>query len=271
MKRVLVIAALFVVVAVSVAAFVLAVRHAEHVLSQKACKTVSIDIDRGGNIVYMQERDIKNWMSLHGITPQNTPLMQINASHIETVLRQNHYVRDAQVYATPDEVLHIAVEQRNPVLKIINTRQQTFQLDENGVEMPVNPDYKARLRVASGHIPLSPAYGADVTRLSDTSRRVLLKKLFDIHAYLSQDPLWDALFEQIYVNRNLEIDLIPKVGGQIVALGKIEDKNDLAQKMFRLRLFYENAMKGQDWQRYSILDLRYKNQVVATRRPGYNP
>lgn len=270
MKRVSVIVALFLVVAVSVAALVLAVRHAEHALSKKACKTVLIDIDRGGNIVYMQERDIKNWMTLHGITPQNTPLMQINASHIETVLRQNHYVRDAQVYTTPDEVLHIDVEQRNPVLKIINTRQQIFQLDENGVEMPVNPDYKARLRVASGYIPLSPRYGSDVTHLSDTSRRVLLKKLFDIHAYLSEDPLWDALFEQIYVNRNQEIDLVPKVGGQIVELGEIKDIDDLAQKMFRLRLFYEQAMKGQDWQRYSVLDLRYKNQLVATRRAGYN-
>lgn len=270
MKRVSVMVALFLVVAVSVAALVLAVRHAEHALSKKACTTVRIDIDRGGNIVYMQERDIKNWMTLHGITPQNIPLMQINASHIETVLRQNHYVRDAQVYATPDEVLHIVVQQRNPVLKIINTRQQMFQLDEDGVEMPVNPDYKARLRVASGYIPLSPRYGSGVAQLSDTSHRVLLRKLFDIHAYLSEDPLWDALFEQIYVNRNLEIDLVPKVGGQIVELGKIEDRNDLAQKMFRLRLFYGNAMKGQDWQRYSVLDLRYENQLVATRRAGYN-
>ena len=109
-----------------------------------------------------------------------------------------------------------------------------------------------------------------MTLLSDTSRRVLLRKLFDIHAYLSEDPLWDALFEQIYVNGNLEIDLIPKVGGQVVALGKIEDRADLAQKMFRLKLFYEQAMKGQDWQRYSTLDLRYRNQVVATRRAGYN-
>ncbi|MDE7357007.1 MAG: cell division protein FtsQ, partial [Bacteroidales bacterium] len=73
-----------------------------------------------------------------------------------------------------------------------------------------------------------------------------------------------------YVNRNQEIDLVPKVGGQIVELGKIEDINDLAQKMFRLRLFYEHAMKGQDWQRYSVLDLRYRNQLVATRRAGYN-
>lgn len=270
MKRVSVIVALLLAVAVFAAAFVLAVRHAEHALSKKACRTVHIDIDRNGKGVYMQERDIKNWMALHGITPQNTSLMQINASHIETVLRQNPYVQDAQVYTTPDEVLHIAVEQRNPILKIINTRQQTFQLDENGVEMPVNPDYKARLRVASGYIPLTPRYGSDVTLLSDTSRRVLLRKLFDIHAYLSEDPLWDALFEQIYVNGNLEIDLIPKVGGQVVALGKIEDRADLAQKMFRLKLFYEQAMKGQDWQRYSTLDLRYRNQVVATRRAGYN-
>lgn len=270
MKRVSVIVALFLAVAACVAAFVLAVRHAEHALSKKACTTVRIDIDRGGNIVYMQERDIKNWMTLHGIAPQKTPLMQINASHIETVLRQNRYVRDAQVYTTPDEVLHIVVEQRTPILKIINTRQQTFQLDENGVEMPVNPDYKARLRVASGYIPLVPRYGSDVTQLSDTSSRVLLKKLFDIHAYLSEDPLWDALFEQIYVNRNFEIDLVPKVGAQIVELGTVKDRADLEQKLFRLRLFYENAMKGQDWQRYSTLNLRYKNQVVATRRSGYN-
>lgn len=270
MKRVSVIIVLLVAVAVSAAAFVLAVRHAEHALSQKACATVGIDIDRGGNIVYMQERDVKDWMTLHGISPQNTPLMQVNASHIETVLRQNPYVQDAQVYATPDEVLHIDVEQRNPALKVVNTRQQIFQLDENGVEMPVNPDYKARLRVAGGYIPLSPDYGSDVTLLADTSRRALLKKLFYINAYLSEDPLWDALFEQIYVNRNQEIELIPKVGGQVVELGVVEDRADLAQKMFRLKLFYEQAMKGQDWQRYSTLDLRYRNQLVATRRRGYN-
>ena len=41
---------------------------------------------------------------------------------------------------------------------------------------------------------------------------------------------------------------------------------DLKEKTNKLMAFYNKAAKDQSLQNYSLVDLRYKNQVVATKK-----
>ncbi len=268
-KKVLIVLALFSAVLASAALLAVALRYAAEARAGIRCQEVRVDIARQGGTVYLQERDVLAWLGEHGLRIDGKPMAGLSPSHVESVLRQNPFVQEAQVYATEDGVVHLDVWQRNPVLKVLNRKQELFQIDAQGVEMPDNPGYRSRLRVASGHIPFSPEFGSDVSALPDTAARAMLKVLFRINAYLDSDPLWNALFEQIYVTSSGEIELIPKVGGQIVELGKVEGMEDLSDKMFRLKLFYQKGMSQEGWEKYSVLNLKYRNQLVATCRRGF--
>ncbi|MDE6494478.1 MAG: hypothetical protein K2L50_07905 [Bacteroidales bacterium] len=267
MRRVLRIALVAALFAAFLAVVVLMLRYAANERQEGVCNRTDIRIERDG-IPYLQAWDIENWLSRYGIAIERQLAGHIDAAHIERVLLQNPYVASAQVYLTEDGVCTMRIRQRDPALKVIG-RGAMYQLDREGVEMPVNTDYPAHLRVAGGHIPFAARYGLNVRELSDTSPMVVLKHLFHINRFLEEDAFWNALFEQIYVTSDMEYELIPKVGGQLIKLGKIENEGELAEKMCRLKLFYLKGMGQEGWKKYSVLNLKYKNQVVATKRQNF--
>ncbi|MDE5574914.1 MAG: hypothetical protein K2I87_04290 [Bacteroidales bacterium] len=266
MKRVIRILLLLFFFALLAGTAIVMLRYSARQWQNMLCTDAEIDIERQNFEIYLQNRDIEKWLGDHGITIKGKKSRQVSASNIEQVLLQNPYVGDAQVFMTIDGTCHLQVEQRNPVLKVVASNGQMFQIDRNGIEMPVNTDYAVRLRVASGYIPVVPKYGLDVTRIADTLRASVLKNLFEINGFLSENPFWDAMFEQIFVTYAGEYELVPKVGGQLVKLGRIEDIADLENKMKRLDLFYRKGVNSGGWEKYSVLNLKYKNQLVATKR-----
>ncbi len=249
--------------------FILMLAYSSTRRSEQYVGYVDIRIERDG-VLYLQEQDVRSWLKQHGIRLENRSFDEFDVSNVEHVLRQNPYVASVQVYPVGDTVLSVAMKQRNPVLKVYSSGHAMFQIDENGVEMPVNPKYTARLRVLTGNLPYAPDYGFDLKRLSDTSEQVMLRTAFELNEYLLADPLWDAMFEQIYLTKDNEFELIPKVGGQLVRLGRLKGLADLEDKMRRLRLFYQYGMGDDGWEKYSVLDLRYEDQLVATRRRGFS-
>jgi cell division protein FtsQ len=63
-----------------------------------------------------------------------------------------------------------------------------------------------------------------------------------------------------------DIDLIPRVGGQVVRIG---DGSRLQQRLAKLKDFYAQGIPQADWRRYSTIDLRFDDQVVCTKRTLY--
>jgi cell division protein FtsQ len=58
------------------------------------------------------------------------------------------------------------------------------------------------------------------------------------------------------------VELTPTVGNHQIILGKIADYRENLNK---LQLFYEKGLAEVGWNRYSVINLKYKNQVVCTK------
>lgn len=82
--------------------------------------------------------------------------------------------------------------------------------------------------------------------------------------YIHSDDFWDNQIEQVYVeydkNKERVVTLIPRVGEQRIYLGPITDYD---KKLKRLRKFYEQGLSVVGWNKYSVLNLEYDNQVVG--------
>jgi cell division protein FtsQ len=52
------------------------------------------------------------------------------------------------------------------------------------------------------------------------------------------------------------------VGNHRILLGQIEYYRENLEK---LKLFYEKGLNQMGWNQYSIINLKYKNQVVCTK------
>ena len=69
--------------------------------------------------------------------------------------------------------------------------------------------------------------------------------------------------EQIYVNENTDIELVPKTGEHEIVLG---DVNDLKDKFNKLMIFYLKGLNNLGWDVYKKINLKYKNQVVCSKK-----
>ena len=92
--------------------------------------------------------------------------------------------------------------------------------------------------------------------------------------YVHQDEFLTALVEQIDVQKNGEIILVPKVGRQKIAIGKIniEDEDEMIRRFDLMKKMYKGGMKHVGWREYEMLTLKYdiKNEdysaIWATKR-----
>ena len=64
-------------------------------------------------------------------------------------------------------------------------------------------------------------------------------------------------------NEMITGDLMPRLGGHVIELGKVE-KLDL--KFGNLMALYEQGFKDGGWEKYRKVSLKFDNQVVCTRR-----
>lgn len=183
-------------------------------------------------------------------------LHNIDLHGIENELNANPYIEHAKVYADMNGVIHIKIRQRIPVLRIVNFTNQDFYIDKKGLKVPLSANFTAHVLVASGFI-LEP-----FSNKVDTLRTKLAKDLFKTALYVQGDTLWREQIEQLYVNQQKEIEIVPRVGDHKIILGSADS---LEQKLLNLLTFYKKAMPAVGWDAYKTINIKYTNQIIGVR------
>ena len=80
--------------------------------------------------------------------------------------------------------------------------------------------------------------------------------------YINKDDFWSAQIEQLYVNENGDIELIPRVGNQKIIFG---DATQMKEKFNKLFILYTKGFDKTGWNNYSAINLKFNDQVVCTR------
>ena len=80
---------------------------------------------------------------------------------------------------------------------------------------------------------------------------------------IDRSEFWRAQIVQINVNKDRQIELVPRVGGHLLVLGSAENVTD---KLERLYSFYETGISRIGWNKYSSVSVAYENQVVCKKR-----
>jgi len=210
------------------------------------CKDIRIDIVDTLSRHYLNVNDIANSLVKAGLSPVGKDLSTVNMAAIENKLEENRLIKRAECYKTIDGTVRIKVYQREPVLRVFSTKE-SYYIDSEGEKMPVPDNFAAYLPVASGFIDDNYAK----------------KQLFEFVSFLQRDKFWNYQIKQIYVDSSGDVVLTPAVGDQQIILGKIEDYKENLEK---LRLFYDKGLSKVGWNKYSVINLKYKNQVVCTEK-----
>lgn len=218
------------------------------------CTKVKILIPGADNFIEREEIDAILKQSEGSLVGRN--LSGINLQHIEKSIIANPYIAYATVYADMNGVIQISVQQRQPVLRVINAAGQDYYIDSNGLKMPVSPNFTANVLAANGNI--MEHFSGKV----DTLITKLAVDLYKVALYVKKDTLWDAQIEQLFVNNVKDIEMTPRLGNQRIILGSADS---LETKMRNLRAFYKKAMPKVGWNTYKTINVKYINQIVCEK------
>jgi cell division protein FtsQ len=187
--------------------------------------------------------------------PSGRSASDINIQKLEARLNKIPAVRKAEVYIALDGILKIKIEERTPVVLVQNVNEQEFYLDSQGVIIPNTSSKFCDVLVASGNIRNAMASGKIIG--GETAKNIVA-----VAKFIAADSLWNAQFQQLYVDNYNDLILIPRIGKHSIVVG---NGANLPQKFGNLRLFYDQGLKSTGWDRYKSVDISNLNQVVGTR------
>jgi cell division protein FtsQ len=234
----------------------------------RTCKKVSVKINYGAADVLISKKDVDSIVLKSAGMLKGKPLGFVNLGSIETAILKQPYVAKVHVYESNEGTIFIDINQREPLLRIINQNYENFYLDESGSLLPVNREFSARVLVANGYIKdsyiKSPKYRVNIMALSDSIYYdSMLTNLYRLTMYITHDKFLKAQIDQIYVTEDGEFELIPRIGNHLILLGSADD---LEAKFKKLFAFYKYGLNEIGWNKYDIINIKYKNQVLCSKQ-----
>jgi len=175
---------------------------------------------------------------------------------IESTIEHNDFVKDAQVYVDARNIMHIKVQQRNPILRVISQNESSFYIDEDGVKIPFQRKAVIRLPVLTGDLPVYK------TRLANDPKS-FYSDIFKLTKAIEADPFMSSLAEQILVDEQKDLCIMPKIGNHKIIFGNADN---VEKKFKKLEIFYMKAMPKDGWKIYKEINLKFKNQVIAKKQ-----
>ncbi len=225
---------------------------AVHSRDKKLCKGLEVSIHGVSNNFFIDREDVKNIISSYAGNITAAEINSFNLVEMEAELKREVWIKNAELFFDNDQVLQALVEEREPVARIFTSGGNTFYIDNTNMMLPLSSKISARL-------PVFTNFPSDARVLSKKDSG-LLKDIKNISMQIQQDSFLMAMIDQVDITPQRNFEMIPKIGDQVILFG---DASDAAQKFKKLQLFYKKVMIKYGWNRYSIINLQYKGQVVA--------
>jgi len=224
--------------------------------NQQVCRGYEIEISGIEDQLFLDKKKIEVLL-FAGKPPAKRPISAFDLKGMEKKLEANIWVRKAQLFFDNNEKLQIRVNEREPIARVFTIGGNTFYIDSSGQRLPLSESQAAHLLVFTN-------FPVEKGKLKKADS-LLMRQMVEMSTFVNESKFWRAQVQQIDITANRTFELLPLVGKHVVAFGGV---GDCKEKFDRLYLFYKEVLTKTGFDRYERIDVQYKNQVVATRKPA---
>lgn len=184
------------------------------------------------------------------------PVASLDLHRAEKIMEENSWIDDAELYFDSGNSLHVTVSEKKPVARIFTLSDQTFFIDSLGRKIPVSAQSTAKVPVFTGFPGRKEMNKEDSLLLNDVRL---------VANYISRDDFWNAQVAQVDITADRKFEIVPVIGNHLVRIG---GSDNLDKKFKRLHVFYQQVLSKTGFDKYRVIDVQYKGQVVASRSEG---
>jgi len=214
---------------------------------------IQVDIESDSSGQFLSNQEVVRIIQDKIGNPIGKPASDLQLTQLELHLMKVPYIENANIFVSFDGKLKTKIIERKPIIRITNQRNKSFYLDTFGIQMPLKKGVQPNVLVANGIIPI--VYEPGTKCISKIGR-----ELIQLATFFASNELWNAQFEQCYVDKLNRYLLIPRVGKHSIVLDNLVD---MSEKFENLRLFYVKGLPTVGWNRYTEIDISYENQIIG--------
>jgi cell division protein FtsQ len=174
----------------------------------------------------------------------NKPKEIIDLNGLETALNSNSMIKEAQVFMSIDGSITANITQKKPIARV--RTNASYYVDDQGYFMPLSTNYTARVPLVTGFVLKND-----------------LETVFEIAKKIQSDVFLKKHVVEIHQNENKSIDLKIRLYDFKIQLGSLKL---LDKKINNLKAFYQKAMRDNILDSYSVVNLKFDNQVICTKK-----
>lgn len=168
----------------------------------------------------------------------------IDLNGLESALNSNPMIKEAQVFMSVDGSITAEIIQKKPIARV--RTNASYYVDEDGSFMPLSTNYTARVPLITGFVMKND-----------------LKNVYKIAKKVQDDEFLKKHVVEIHQNENKSIDLKFRLNDFKIQLGSLKL---LDKKINNLKAFYQKAMREKILNSYSVVNLKFDNQVICTKK-----
>lgn len=222
--------------------------------SGAVCKNIIVELENINDNHFLDEADVMALVESSAQQIKGINIERINLKAIETKLKYDKHIMDAELYGDLKGNLIVSVELRRPIARIVQEDAPDAYISEEGIVMGVSEKFSSRVMVISGKFVKRLLEKGNLMKFEEGS------KLMEMIHFINENEFWKAQVAQMDINSHGEITIYPQVTGQLVEFGTPEN---FAGKFMKLMVFYKEVLPQKGWTRYQKVNLKYDGQVIA--------
>lgn len=217
-----------------------AVRHA-----CKSIKDIQIKIDHESGKYFVNDSLVRKIVEGKQLKVSSVPLGNVEVDRIEKILNRNFFIEKAEVFQDVDGTMRIQINQETPVARI-NTGVDEYYLSEDLAKIPLSNLYSAQVLLVGGDVK-----DEDFEGIRDLVRVIMADNLLKKHIIGVKKETPNSFI--LLVNK----------GDYVIEFGELKN---FEEKFEKLKLFYDEFLGKVGLNYYERINLKFKNQIVATKR-----
>lgn len=213
---------------------------------QHSCNGIEVTIEKTTSADTITQRGVMEELSHYPRKLIGTPLEEIDTRHLENYLSHFSNFEDVECTLTTDRKLNVNILPMVPAIRVFDG-DKSYYINKEGKVIESKPSFFVDVPVVTG------SFNSQFTPL----------QVFPLVRFIERDKVLNKLVGMIEAKDADNLILIPRIHGHVVNFG---DTANLADKRRALLTVYRKVMPYKGWTEYDTISVKFKGQVVATRR-----
>lgn len=214
--------------------------------AKHVCTEIVVDVDARGGMDSVIRRGVREELRSYPTRLIGTPLRQVNTADVERFLNDHNSFESVNCMISSRGQLIVKVVPLVPVMRVFYGGK-SYYINKEGKFIESNAEFFSDVPTVTGNF----------------HRGFAPKDILPLVNYIHNDEMLSELVTMVMAESRSNLILVPRIRGHVINFG---DTTRLDEKKRALTMFYRQVMPYKGWEEYDTISVRFRGQVVATRR-----